>query len=69
MNRRSDFYDEFEASELFCSTCQRATPVTNRLLIVLPAGNKFDYLCSVCGNSVGSKMDDDRTACDRLKPS
>lgn len=69
MNRRRDIYDEFEASELFCATCQRATPVRKRLLIVLPEGNKFDYLCSVCGSSVGSKMDDDRTAFDILKPS
>lgn len=68
MNRRPDFYDEFEASELFCPKCQRATPVRKRLLIVLPQGNKYDYLCSVCGNSVGSKMDDDRSAFDILKP-
>ena len=30
-----------------------------RLLLVLPTGRKYDYVCSVCGNSVGSKMDDD----------
>lgn len=68
MNRTPGFYDEFEASELFCPKCQRATPVRKRLLIVLPTGNKFDYLCSVCGSSVGSKMDDDRSAFDILKP-
>ncbi len=69
MKRRPDMYDEFEASELFCSKCQRATPVRKRLLIVLPQGNKFDYLCSVCGSSVGSKMDDDSSSFDILKPS
>ena len=51
-------YDEFEASELFCARCQQSQPVRQRLLIVLPQGNKYDYLCSVCGESVGSKMDD-----------
>jgi hypothetical protein len=68
VNRNPESYDEFEASELFCSRCQRATPVRKRLLIILPTGNKFDYLCSLCGNSVGSKMDDDRSAFDILKP-
>ncbi len=54
-------YDEFEASELFCLRCQRSVPVRKRLLLTLPTGNKFDYLCSLCGESVGSKMDDDRS--------
>lgn len=65
---RPDFFDEFEAAELFCPKCQRATPVRKRLLIVLPSGNKFDYLCSVCGSSIGSKMDDDTSAFDILRP-
>ena len=57
---RPDF-DEFEATELFCATCRTAQPVRRRLLIVLPDGNKYDYLCTVCGSSVGTKMDDDDT--------
>ena len=68
MNERPDYYDEFEATELFCAKCQKATPVRKRLLIVLPEGNKYDYLCSLCGSSVGSKMDDDTSAFDILKP-
>ncbi len=68
MDKRPDFYDEFEASELFCSKCQKATPVRKKLLIVLPTGNKFEYLCSLCGNSVGSKMDDDTSSFSILKP-
>lgn len=68
MNNRPDYYDEFEATELFCSRCQRATPVRRKLLIVLPTGNKYEYLCSVCGNSVGSKMDDDTSAFSILPP-
>lgn len=58
MERRSD-YEEFEASELFCPTCKRATRVRKHLLILLPTGKKFDYICTQCGSSVGSKMDDD----------
>ena len=57
-DRRAD-YDQFEASELYCANCKRATPVRKRLLMVLPTGNKYDYLCSVCGNSVGDKTDQD----------
>lgn len=52
-------YDEFEASELFCERCRQAQPVRKHLLLVLPTGKKYDYVCSVCGLSVGSKMDDD----------
>jgi hypothetical protein len=60
--RDHDSYDQFDATELFCPTCKRANPVRKHLLIVLPDGNKYDYRCEVCGTSVGSKMDDDRSA-------
>ncbi len=70
MQRRSgpEAYEEFEATELFCAKCRRATPARKRLLMVLPSGNKYDYLCSVCGASVGSKMDDDTSAFNILRP-
>ena len=68
MPERPDYFDEFEASEIFCAKCQKATPVRKRLLIVLPSGNKYDYLCSVCGSSVGSKMDGDTSAFSMFKP-
>lgn len=61
-------YGEFEASELFCSNCRRARPVRKRLLLVLPQGNKYEYVCSACGNSVGDKVDDDRSSFSVLKP-
>lgn len=58
MSRRSQF-DDFEASELFCPRCKTARPVRRHLLLVLPTGNKYEYRCSVCGTSVGSKDDND----------
>jgi hypothetical protein len=61
MPRRPD-YESFEASELYCPRCRRAQPVRQHLLLVLPTGNKFDYRCAVCGTSVGSREDDDRSA-------
>lgn len=50
-------YESLHASELWCPTCRRATPVRERLLLVLPSGNKYEYRCSVCGTSVGEKTD------------
>jgi hypothetical protein len=50
-------FEALHASELFCPTCRRATPVREHLLLVLPTGNKYDYRCSVCGTSVGEKTD------------
>ena len=48
-------FEELEASALFCAKCKQAVPVRKKLLLVLPEGEKFDYLCAQCGNSVGSK--------------
>lgn len=67
MRQRSQF-EEFEATELYCSRCGQANPVRRRLLIVLPDGNKYDYTCTVCGSSVGSKMDDDGSDFSRILP-
>ena len=53
---RSSF-GQFEASELFCSRCQRAVPVRKRLLLILPEGEKYEYLCAHCSNSLGTKME------------
>lgn len=50
-------FDEFEASELFCARCKRSQPVRRRLLLVLPTGNKYEYVCSACGESLGEKSD------------
>jgi len=32
-------------------------PVRKRLLLVLPDGDKYEYLCSVCSYSLGTKME------------
>ena len=66
--RDVDSFQELEASELFFDRCQRATPVRKRLLLVLPTGKRYDFLCTVCGNSVGSKQDDDTQSFTVLEP-
>ncbi len=68
MRQRPDYFDEFEATELFCLKCKRANPVRKHLLMILPTGNKYDYRCSECGTSVGSKMDDDNSDFSILGP-
>jgi hypothetical protein len=48
-------FENFTASTLFCEKCQAATPVRERLLLVLPDKEIFDYLCTECGSSVGQR--------------
>ena len=52
-----DTFDQMEASLLYCPKCRQATPVRKRLLIVLPEGDKFDYLCTQCGTISGDKIE------------
>jgi predicted RNA-binding Zn-ribbon protein involved in translation (DUF1610 family) len=50
-------FDRFQATELYCPKCGRAMPVRERLLLVLPEGDKYEYLCARCGTSVGDKIE------------
>jgi hypothetical protein len=53
----ADVYEEFDATELYCQRCKQAVPVRKRLLLVLPEGDKYEYLCAFCSATVGTKMD------------
>jgi hypothetical protein len=48
-------FEEFQAASLFCARCQAARPVRERLLLVLPDGELYEYLCAACGASVGKR--------------
>ena len=48
-------YESFRASLLYCPKCGQATPTRERLLLVLPTGDLYEYLCVQCGTSTGSK--------------
>jgi hypothetical protein len=48
-------FENFTASSLYCQKCQAAMPVRERLLLVLPDREIFDYLCTECGSSVGRR--------------
>ncbi len=48
-------FENFTASSLYCGKCQAAMPVRERLLLVLPDKEIYDYLCTGCAASVGSR--------------
>jgi len=48
-------FENFTASSLYCEKCKIAMPVRERLLLVLPDREIFDYLCTGCGSSVGQR--------------
>ena len=48
-------FENFTASSLYCDKCKAAMPVRERLLLVLPEKEIYDYLCTGCASSVGQR--------------
>ena len=48
-------FGTFTASELYCPKCGCAQPVRERLLLVLPSGELYEFVCSRCGMSLGKR--------------
>jgi hypothetical protein len=48
-------FENFTASTLYCEKCRATTPVREKLLLVLPDREIFDYLCTECSSSVGQR--------------
>ena len=48
-------FGSFRASSLYCPKCREAKPVRERLLLVLPGKEVYDYLCTGCASSVGQR--------------
>ena len=48
-------FGDFTASELYCPKCQRAQPVREKLLLILPNGELHEFLCSRCASSLGKR--------------
>ncbi len=55
MNPPQQQFENFTASSLYCDKCKAAMPVRERLLLVLPDKEIYDYLCTGCASSVGSR--------------
>jgi hypothetical protein len=48
-------YKDFTASRLYCNNCSESMPVKERLLLILPDGYLYEYICAGCGKTVGDK--------------
>jgi len=59
VTRQRDSFENFEASELWCDRCKASVVVRERLLLILPGKNLYEYLCSRCGNSLGKRYESD----------
>ena len=48
-------FENFTASSLYCDKCKATMPVRERLLLILPDKEIYDYLCTGCASSVGQR--------------
>jgi hypothetical protein len=48
-------FETLRASHLYCNKCKASREVREKLLLILPDKEVFDYLCVECGTSVGSR--------------
>lgn len=48
-------FGDFTATELYCPKCKVAQPVREKLLLLLPSGELYQYLCTLCGTSLGER--------------
>ncbi|MDB6036462.1 MAG: hypothetical protein JWM99_303 [Verrucomicrobiales bacterium] len=51
----SQQFGAFTASELYCPKCKRSQPVREKLLLILPSGELYEFLCTGCGTSLGER--------------
>lgn len=54
-----DSFEQLEATLLLCPTCRVAVPVRKRLLLILPQGTKYEYICTRCASICGDKIEPD----------
>lgn len=48
-------FGSFTASELYCPKCKVSRPVREKLLLILPSGELYQFLCSQCATSLGER--------------
>ena len=56
-------FENFRASALYCPRCAAAMAVHERLLLVLPDRELYEYVCQTCGESLGRR---EVTAADQI---
>jgi predicted RNA-binding Zn-ribbon protein involved in translation (DUF1610 family) len=52
-------FERMEATLLACPRCRRAVQVRKRLLLILPEGDKYEYVCPHCGETCGTTVERD----------
>ena len=50
-------FERMEATLLACPRCKQAVKVRKRLLLVLPEGDKYEYVCPHCGSTCGTTVE------------
>ncbi len=50
-------FERMNATLLACPKCRVAVPVRKRLLLVLPTGDKYEYVCPKCGSTCGDTVE------------
>ncbi len=54
---KKNSFGQLRASSLFCPHCNQAQPVTTKLLLCLPEGDKYAYYCQQCGAELAAKLE------------
>lgn len=54
---RKPAFERMEATLLACPKCKSAVPVRKRLLLVLPEGDKYEYVCPYCASTCGTTVE------------
>lgn len=48
-------FESLRASSLYCQKYKAAMPVREKLLLILPEKEIYDYLCTGCASSLGQR--------------
>jgi hypothetical protein len=48
-------FHNLRASSLYCVACAQSMPVREKLLLILPEKELYEYQCTTCGAVVGSR--------------
>ncbi|MFH1776576.1 MAG: hypothetical protein ABH952_03340 [Candidatus Omnitrophota bacterium] len=50
-------FKKITATHLYCNNCNQSMPVIEKILLILTDGALYDYLCSGCGQSLGTRKE------------
>ena len=48
-------FESFKASRLYYRKCAKSMPVRERLLLILPDKDLYEYVCTGCAESLGQR--------------